>query len=102
MAYMEEKTCLQFIKWTSDMPSQTKMTFMANFGGVAKYGDCSTNWSRKDGRIVYSVFHNFIAPTTLDSGINVGVCLLIFGLFSSGYVLIKGGTFIIFLNFSFF
>ena len=60
---MEEKTCLRFIKWTSDMPSKTKMTFMANFGGIAKYGDCSTNWSRKDGRIVYSVFHNFIAPT---------------------------------------
>ena len=54
MAYMEEKTCLRFIKWTSDMPSKTKMTFMANFGGIAKYGDCSTNWSRKDGRIVYS------------------------------------------------
>ena len=32
--------------------------------------------------------------TTLDSGINVGVRLLIFGIFSSGYVLIKGGTFI--------
>ena len=32
---------------------------------------------------------------TLDSGINVGVRLLIFGLFSSGYVLIKGGTFIL-------
>jgi hypothetical protein len=36
---------------------------------------------------------------TLDSGINVGVCLLIFGLFSSGYVLIKGGTFINFFIF---
>ena len=33
-------------------------------------------------------------PLTLDSGINVGVRLLILGLFSSGYVLIKGGTFI--------
>ena len=54
MAYMEEKTCLRFIKWTFDMPSKTKMTFMANFGGIAKYGDCSTNWSRKDGRIVYT------------------------------------------------
>mgnify|MGYP001477140763 CR=1 FL=1 len=31
---------------------------------------------------------------TLDYGINVGVRLLIFELFSSGYVLIKGGTFI--------
>ena len=30
---------------------------------------------------------------TLDSGINVEVRLLILGLFSSGYVLIKGGTF---------
>ena len=40
--------------------------------------------------------------TTLDSGINVGVRLLIFGLFSSGYVLIKGGTFINFLIFNFF
>ena len=42
---------------------------------------------------------------TLDSGINVGVRLLIFGLFSSGYVLIKGGTFInfffIFLSFKY-
>ena len=37
---------------------------------------------------------------TLDSGINVGVRLLIFGLFSSGYVLIKGGTFINFFIFS--
>ena len=36
---------------------------------------------------------------TVDSGINVGVCLLIFGLFSSGYVLIKGGTFINFFIF---
>ena len=36
---------------------------------------------------------------TLDSGINVGVRLLIFGLFSRGYVLIKGGTFINFFNF---
>ena len=53
MAYMEEKTCIRFIKWTSDMPSKTKMTFMANFGGMAKYGDCTTNWSRKNGRIVY-------------------------------------------------
>ena len=40
--------------------------------------------------------------TTLDSGINVGVRLLIFGIFSSGYVLIKGGTFInLFIFFSF-
>ena len=38
------------------------------------------------------------APT-LDSGINVGVRLLIIGLFSSGYVLIKGGTFINFFIF---
>ena len=39
---------------------------------------------------------------TLDSGINVGVRLLIFGIFSSGYVLIKGGTFInLFIFFSF-
>ena len=41
------------------------------------------------------------APT-LDSGINVGVRLLILGLFSSGYVLIKGGTFINFFIFLFF
>ena len=39
--------------------------------------------------------------STLDSGINVGVRLLIFGLFSSGYVLIKGGTFINFFIFLF-
>ena len=37
---------------------------------------------------------------TLDSGIKVGVCLLIFGLFSSGYVLIK--TFFIFYLFKYF
>ena len=53
MAYMEEKTCIQFIKWNSAMPSKTKMTFMANFVGTGKYGDCTTNWSKKDGRIVY-------------------------------------------------
>ena len=35
----------------------------------------------------------FCNRRTLDSGINVGVRLLILGLFSSGYVLIKGGTF---------
>ena len=34
------------------------------------------------------------SSTTLDSGINVGVRLLILGLFSNGYVLIKGGTII--------
>ena len=41
---------------------------------------------------------------TLDSGINVGVRLLILGLFSSGYVFIKGGkfnNFFIFLIFLF-
>ena len=38
---------------------------------------------------------------TLDSGINVGVRLLILGLFSSGYVLIKGGMFINFFIFNF-
>ena len=38
-------------------------------------------------------------PLTLDSGINVGVLLLIFGLFSSGYGLIKGGTLIDFFIF---
>ena len=43
-----------------------------------------------------------LALNTLDSGINVGVRLLIFGLFSSGYVLIKGGTFINFFIFLFF
>ena len=35
---------------------------------------------------------------TLDSEINVGVRLLILWLFSSGYVLIKGGTFINFFK----
>ena len=39
--------------------------------------------------------------TTLDSGINVGVRLLVLGLFSSGYVLIKGGTLIDFFYFLF-
>ena len=37
--------------------------------------------------------------STLDSGINIGVHLLIYGLFSSGYMLIKGGTFIDFFIF---
>ena len=48
--------------------------------------------------------HHFvtIVRPTLDSGINVGVRLLIFGLFSSGYVLIKGGTFINFFIFHLF
>jgi hypothetical protein len=36
---------------------------------------------------------------TLESGINIGVRLLIFEGFSSGYILIKGGTFIDFLFF---
>ena len=36
---------------------------------------------------------------TLESGINVGVCLIIFGLFSSGYVFIKGSIFINFFIF---
>ena len=36
---------------------------------------------------------------TPHSGINVGVRSLIFGLFSSGYVLIKGSMFINFFNF---
>ena len=42
---------------------------------------------------------NITRWNTLDSGINVWVRLLIFGLFSSGYVLIKGDTLI---NFSIF
>ena len=37
--------------------------------------------------------------STLDSGINVGVCLLILLLFSSGYVLIKGIRLSTFLSF---
>ena len=32
--------------------------------------------------------------STLESGINIRVCLLIFDVFSRGYVLIKGATFI--------
>ena len=39
--------------------------------------------------------------STLDSGINVGVRLLILGLFSNGYVLIKGGMIINFFIFYF-
>ena len=36
--------------------------------------------------------HNLMTiVTTLDSGINVGVRLLILGIFSRGYVLIKEG-----------
>ena len=36
---------------------------------------------------------NLLLKNTIDSGINVGVHILIFGLFSCGYVLIKGGMF---------
>ena len=39
--------------------------------------------------------------STLDSGINIGVRLLILGLFSSGYMLIKGGMFVNFFIFIF-
>ena len=46
--------------------------------------------------IILSTFNKAI---TLDSRINVGVRLLIFGLFSSGYMLIKRGTFINFFIF---
>ena len=35
-----------------------------------------------------------IKARTLESGINIGVRLLILGLFSTGYVLIKGAMFI--------
>ena len=38
---------------------------------------------------------------TLESGVNVGLRLLILGLFSRGYVLIKGAKFINFWNFYF-
>ena len=39
---------------------------------------------------------------TLDSGINIGVCLLIFGLFSRGYFLIKEGNAYFFSKYSLF
>ena len=59
--------------------------------------------------IVYTILDTFqdfliklgIKPLTLDSGINVGVRLLIFGLFSSGYMLIKWFFFYFFLLFFF-
>ena len=51
------------------------------------------------GIIIGDVGESNILVNTRDSGINVGVHLLIFGLFSSGYVLIKGGTFINFFIF---
>ena len=41
----------------------------------------------------------FLSKSTLDSVINIGVRLLILGIFSSGYMLIKGGRFINFLIF---
>ena len=56
---------------------------------------CTVETSRS--KLIYKIK----SSSTLDSGINVGVRLLIFGLFSSGYVLIKGGTFINFLFFYF-
>ena len=50
---------------------------------------------------IFEFLNFFFAKDTLDSGINVGVRLLIFGIFSSGYVLIKGGMFINFFIFYF-
>ena len=52
MAYLEEHTCIRFIKWTTDMPPKPKMTFEANFD-QGFWGYCSTYWSTADGRIVY-------------------------------------------------
>ena len=40
--------------------------------------------------------------TTLDSGINIGVRLLIFGLFSRGYFLIREGNAFLFLKYPLF
>ena len=49
---------------------------------------------------------NFEAPQnaviTLDSGINIGVRLLIFGLFSRGYILIREGNAYIFSKYRLF
>ena len=42
---MEIHTCVRFIKWTSGMPSQPKMTFHPK----QECGYCSTAWST-DGR----------------------------------------------------
>lgn len=33
---------------------------------------------------------NLAEPNTLDSGINIGLRLVIFGIFSRGYILIRG------------
>ena len=52
--------------------------------------DAPKNPDHRMGKIVNCTLYLL----TLDSGINVGVRLLILGIFSSGYVLIKGGTFI--------
>ena len=65
----------------------------------------STSKSRNCGEFTKSLFENFQEITrimncditecedpfmhTLDSGINIGLCLLIFGFFSRGYILIK-------------
>ena len=64
---------------------------------VFGWGDGMPQWSEIN---LWSSILDFM-HLTLDSGINVGVRLLIFGLFSSGYVLIKGGTFINFFIFYF-
>ena len=50
MAYLEEYTCIRFIKWTPDMPPKPKMTFEANYDQQF-WGYCSTYWSTADGRI---------------------------------------------------
>ena len=42
--------------------------------------------------ILYFSEHDSKRAHTLDSGINIGVRLLIFGLFSRGYILIREGN----------
>ena len=45
---------------------------------------------------------SYVLLCTLDSGINIGVRLLIFGLFSRGYVLIREGNAYFFSKFPLF
>ena len=44
------------------------------------------NFNFQAGDLTYLLMMKNLSETTLDSGINIGVRLLVFGLFSRGYV----------------
>ena len=55
---------------------------------------------KRNGKDWYCLGYEVINLHTLDSGINIGVRLLIFGLFSRGYVLIREGNAYLFFKIS--